>query len=105
MIRGIVEFALEGQAPVRLAAGDSVIFDSGRAHAAAAVGEQDAPLISAILPHDGSVVPPTSDAAGGDVRHEVPLERPERSPRPRLRDGDTGERRRRRPRRIEDEHR
>lgn len=107
VIRGTVDLALEGQAPVRLRAGDSVIFDSGRAHAAAAVGEEDALLLSAILPHEGdaSVVPAPADRPRRDRRREIALEGPERPAGPRAGNGDARERGGRRTRRVEDEHR
>jgi transcriptional regulator with XRE-family HTH domain len=107
VLKGTVDLALEGQPPVRLEAGDSVIFDSGRAHAAAAVGDEDALLLSAIMPNDAaaSVVSPSADRPGEELGCEVPLERPVRPAGTRARNGDARERGGRRPRRIQDEHR
>lgn len=107
VIRGTIDLSVEGQDPVRLEAGDSVIFDSGRAHAAAAVGDEDALLLSAILPHDGaaSVVPAAADRPRGDRRRKVALEGPERPSGTRARNGDARERGGRRPRRVQNEHR
>jgi transcriptional regulator with XRE-family HTH domain len=107
VLQGTIDLVLEGRPPVRLEAGDSVIFDSGRAHAAAAVGEDDALLLSAIVPNDaaGSVVAATADATRDDLGSKVRLEGPERPARARARNGDARERGGRRARRVEDEHR
>jgi transcriptional regulator with XRE-family HTH domain len=103
---GTVELSVEGQPPVRLGAGDSVIFDSGRAYAAAVVGEDDALLLSAILPNGDvrSVVPPPPYRPGDDLRREVALERPERTPTARARHRDARKRGRGRTGRLQHEH-
>jgi transcriptional regulator with XRE-family HTH domain len=107
VVSGAVDFSIEAQPPVRLEAGDSVIFDSGRAHAAVAVGEADALLVSAILPHDaaGSIVAPAPDGAGRDHRRDVTLERPEGPAGAGTGNRDAGQRRRRRAGGFQDEHR
>lgn len=107
VLKGTVHLVLESQPSVRLEAGDSVIFDSGRAHAAAAVDDEGALLLSAIMPNDAaaSAVAPSADRPGEDFGGEVPLERPVRPAGTRARNGDAREPGGRRPRRIQDEHR
>lgn len=104
VLRGSIDFQLEGEAKVRLSAGDCVSFDSSRAHAAAAAGRGDAVLFSAILPHEPGSAPARS-RPGRKLRNKVALERPERPVAPGAGKPDGGKGRGRRPRRVEDEHR
>ena len=104
VLRGSIDFQLEGEEKVRLSAGDCVSFDSSRAHAAAAVGRGDALLLSAILPHEA----PSAPAGGGPgrkLRREVALERPVGAVATRPRKSDAGKGRGGGPRRVKDEHR
>lgn len=104
VLRGSIDFQLEGEEKVRLSAGDCVSFDSSRAHAAAAVGRGDALLLSAILPHEPPSAAP-GNGSGRKLRHEVTLERPVGAVAPRAGDRDGGKGRRGRPRRVKNEHR
>ncbi len=102
VLRGSIDFQLEGEAKLRLAAGDCVSFDSSRAHAAAAVGRGDALLLSAILPNDPGSAPP-GRSTRQKLRRDVALERPVGPVAARAGNGDGGKRRGGGARRVKDE--
>ncbi len=50
VLSGAIDLHLEGAAPIPLAAGDSVYFDSGRRHVYLSTGAQDAEILTVMLP-------------------------------------------------------